>query len=209
MQQQSRLLLVLTLLAFFVWMFVIMWEFECFCLVSSTEDVKHEKIWMLAAQQVWLLSSRLGAPCIRRHWLLQRWDSEANHPWITSFGSSHGGFTTHTGTLNLHLNTNSFTINSLFLLITVYLIEYLNKVSTVTTQLYDINPIRSQFDPKTRKYTNEWKSEQSSPNEEDFYHLISAVRKMTSFELVLPSKMNFFVLQVVKRVEKSSRCYSS
>lgn len=120
MQQQSRLLLVLTLLVFFVWMFVIMWEFECFCLVSSAEDVKHEKIWMLAAQQVWLLSSRLGAPCIRRHWLLQRWDSEANHPWITSFGSSHGGFTTHTGTLNLHLNTNSFTINSLFLLITVH-----------------------------------------------------------------------------------------
>ena len=83
------------------------------------------------------------------------------------------------------------------------------ELSTFTTQLYDINPIRSQFDPKTRKYTNEWKSEQSCPNEEDFYHLISAVRKMTSFELVLPSKMNFFVLQVVKRVEKSSRCYSS
>ena len=147
---------------------VIMWEFECFCLVSSAEDVKHEKIWMLAAQQVWLLSSRLGAPCIRRHWLLQRWDSEANHPWITSFGSSHGGFTAHTGTWNLHL---------------FYADSWQNKA----IKLQDlIQKWHSESSFRITRAQNEWERWKQRKEFYQFYH--------DNFCTFSNPKINFFVL---------------
>ena len=58
---------------------------------SFPKDVKHEKI-----HECFVLNRCDKSPhhfivqdLEQQPWLL-RWDSRANHPWITSFGSSHG-----------------------------------------------------------------------------------------------------------------------